>query len=122
MSPQFYLFFHVGSMVFLIATIIAILAGAPESKRRVLSILVGVLTLLVLVAGFGLASSPKALGMPSPVQWPVWLWGKFVCWLGIAAIGGMAFRKRSSPAPFIAAVVILVLLALFFVYVKPMGG
>ena len=120
MSPQFYQILHVGSVLFLIATIFAIFAGAPESKRKGLSILVGVLTLLVLVAGFGAAT--KALQLPSPVQWPVWLWGKVVCWLGIAAIGGMAFKKRSNPAPFIAAIVILVLLALFFVYVKPFAA
>jgi hypothetical protein len=111
---------HVASMVFLIATVFAIFAGAPESKRKVLSMLVGVLTLLALVGGFGLATAVH--GVPNPMNWPMWIWGKFICWLGIAAIGGMAWKRRANPAPFLALVTVLALLAIVLVYTRPVGG
>lgn len=111
---------HVASMLFLVATVFAIFAGAPESKRKLLSILVGVFTLLALVGGFGLASAVH--GMPNPMTWPFWMWGKVVCWLGLAAIGGMAWKRRANPAPFVALVAVLVMIALVLVYTRPVAG
>ena len=120
MKVMVYQILHVASMVFLIATVFAIFAGAPESKRKVFSMLVGVLTLLALVGGFGLASAVHQL--PNPANWPFWMWGKVVCWLGIAAIGGMAFKRRAKPAAFVALVVVLSLLAIILVYTRPVAG
>ncbi|HUG09966.1 MAG TPA: hypothetical protein VMM36_03080 [Opitutaceae bacterium] len=111
---------HVASVLFLTATIFAIFAGAPESKRKMLSMLVGVLTVLALVGGFGLATALH--GLPNPANWPFWMWGKVVCWLGLAAIGGMAWKRRGNPAPFIALVILFVLVALILVYTRPVAG
>jgi hypothetical protein len=85
-----------------------------------LSMLVGVLTLLALVGGFGLATAVH--GLPNPMNWPMWIWGKLVCWLGIAAIGGMAWKRRGNPAPFIALLVVLALVAIVLVYTRPSAG
>lgn len=115
-----YQILHVSSIVFLIGTVFAIFAGAPESKRKLLSMLVGVLSVLALVGGFGLASAVH--GMPNPATWPMWMWGKVVCWLGIAAIGGMAFKRRDKPVAFVGLVVVLVLVALILVYTRPATG
>lgn len=120
MKVLIYQILHVVSVVFLVATIFAIFAGAPESKRKMLSILVGILTLVALVGGFGLASAVH--GMPNPANWPMWLWGKTACWLGIAAIGGMAFKRRSKPAVFVGLVTVLAVLAVILVYTRPAGG
>lgn len=120
MKVMVYQILHVASMVFLVAAVFAIFAGAPESKRKTLSMLVGVLSVLALVGGFGLASSVHH--MPNPITWPFWIWGKVVCWLGISAIGGMAFKRRAKPAVFIALLVVFVLLAVVLVYTRPVAG
>jgi len=120
MSLQAYQVLHVASMVFLTAIVFAIFAGAPESRRRSLSMLVGILSVLALVAGFGLAS--RVQQMPNPMVWPLWLWGKVICWLGISAIGGMAFKRRAKPTVFVWLVALLALCAIVLVYTKPMAG
>jgi hypothetical protein len=120
MKIMVYQVLHVASMLFLVAAVFAVFAGAPESKRRMLSTLIGVLTLLALVGGFGLASALH--GLPNPVNWPMWMWGKVVCWLGLAAIGGMAWKRRAKPAPFVALVVVFVLVSLVLVYTRPVAG
>lgn len=120
MNPQVYYFLHAASVLFLTSAVFAIFAGAPESRRRMLSVLVGIFSLVALVAGFGLASTVHQ--MPNPMDWPFWLWGKVVCWLGISAIGGMAFKRRAQPAMWVWLTGILVLVAIWFGYFKPMAG
>lgn len=120
MNAQVYAVLHAASVVFLTSIVFAIFAGAPESRRRLLSILVGVLSLVALVAGFGLAT--KVYQMPNPMDWPFWIWGKVVCWLGLSAIGGMAFKRRGKPAMWVWLTAILVLAAIYLAYMKPMAG
>lgn len=117
MNPQTYAILHVGSLVFLTAIIFAIFAGAPETRRKFLSMWAGSLSLIALIAGFGLAT--KVYQMPNPMNWPLWIWGKVICWIGISAIAGMAFKRRGKPAMWVCLTVVIVLVALFLVYMKP---
>jgi hypothetical protein len=77
----------------------------------------GILSLLALVGGFGLAS--KKLSMPNPLAWPLWLWVKVFCWLWLSAIAGIAFRRREQTPRWIAVTALLLLVALTMAFLKP---
>jgi uncharacterized membrane protein len=113
MSPSFYYVIHVFSMVALIGYSFYAFAGpVPQTKKRVM-IVTGIATLLQLIAGFGLIHK-LGYSMSSG-----WIWVKFACWLGLAALPGMAYRRREKAGMFIVIALVLVLIALVMVYYKP---
>lgn len=113
MSPQFYHVIHVFSLAALVGySFYAFAAPAPETKKRVM-MFTGIASLLMLVAGFGLISK---MGY----SWSAgWIWVKVVCWLGLAALPGMAYRRREKAGMFIVIALVLVLTAIAMVYYKP---
>ena len=86
MSPLVYQILHVSSAVLLVAFTFQACAAPKADRRKFLMSVTGVLALVVLVAGFGLAAK-RGYGFPA------WMIVKLVCWLGIAGLSGMAFRK-----------------------------
>jgi hypothetical protein len=48
-----------------------------------------------------------------------WLVVKIACWLGLSALAGIAYRKRSLVGGFAWLAIALVVIALVMVYVKP---
>jgi hypothetical protein len=48
-----------------------------------------------------------------------WVIVKIVAWIGLAAITGLAYRKREKAGLFLKLSVVLALLAVTMVYVKP---
>ena len=113
MSIQVYHFLHVFSVFLLLRfTFKAFAAPRPELKSRTMMV-TGILSLVVVVAGFGLLSK---LGYSFLSGWVII---KFVAWLGIAAMGGIVFRQPSKAGIFGLIVTVLVGVAVYAVYFKP---
>lgn len=120
MSWQFYAILHVAGLLLLTGATFAVFGGAPEARRKQLLMAGGILSLLALVGGFGLAA--RKLGMPNPAGWPLWLWGKVVCWLWLSAVAGIAYRRRAQTPRWIALTAFALLVALVLAFFKPVLG
>jgi hypothetical protein len=103
---------HVAAVLVLIAYTFFAFAGAPGTKKRVMMI-TGISTLLVLLTGIrmwqGLFSF-YAFG---------WIIVKIVCWLGLSALTGLAYRKRDQANVLMVVALVLAIVALVMVYAKP---
>jgi hypothetical protein len=112
MNQLVYSLLHVLSIILLTAfTFQAFAAPTPENRKRTM-MLTGILSLVALVAGFGLLAK---LGY----GFPGWVVVKLVCWLGLSAMAGMAFRAPSKTGVLTTASVALLVIALYAVYYKP---
>ena len=113
MNIELYYFLHVFCVFLLLRfTFKAFAAPRPELKGRTMMV-TGILSLVVLVAGFGLISK---LGYSFSAGWIIM---KLVAWLGIAALGGIVFRQPGKAGLFGVIVVGLVAMAVYAVYFKP---
>lgn len=111
MSPTIYHILHVSSLLVLFGYTFYAFAAPAETKKRVMMI-AGIASLVMLVSGFGLLAKLH-LGFPG------WVIVKLVCWLGISALGGMAYRKRDKAGLFMLLALVLAITAVAMVYVKP---
>jgi uncharacterized membrane protein SirB2 len=103
---------HVASGFLLAAATFSALAAPTPQRRRSLTILTGVLSLLMLTGGFGLMARYDYAFAP-------WLYVKIACWIALSALSGLAFR-RPRLAPRLALLGALVILtAVWSVYFKP---
>jgi uncharacterized membrane protein len=109
-----YSFLHVAAAFLLVGVTFFTFASPkpPEKRRRVLTI-VGILSLIMLVGGFGLVS--KVYGN----SWHVFIIIKLVCWLGLSAMAGLAYSKPAQVRSFAYLSRLFVLVALWAVYFKP---
>src|SRR4051812_44226401 len=103
---------HVAAVIVMIAYTFFAFAGPAETKKRVMMI-TGIATLLVLLTGIrmwqGLFSF-HAFG---------WIIVKIVCWLGLSALTGFAYRKRDQANTLMVVALTLAIVALAMVYAKP---
>jgi len=111
MSVNTYLVLHVSSVLVLLAYSFYAFAAPAETRKRVLSI-TGVAALLVLVSGFGLLHR-MGLGFPG------WAIVKFICWIGLSATAGIAYRRRGQAGLFMVLALALAIVAVAMVYLKP---
>lgn len=111
MRPTIYHILHVSSLLVLFGYTFYAFAAPAETKKRVMMI-AGIASLVMLVSGFGLLAKLH-LGFPG------WVIVKLVCWLGISALGGMAYRKRDKAGLFMLLALVLAITAVAMVYVKP---
>ena len=102
---------HVLSVIVLIATTFYACAGAPETRKKVL-MWSGIASLLVLLTGIRLWQGVYHFSG----KWAV---VKLVCWLGLSAFAGVAYRKRQKAGLWIGLSLVLTILALAMVYLKP---
>ena len=120
MILPFYKVLHVASILILTGVTGAIFAGVSERSRKLLMGLGGVLSLLVLIAGFGLASSNLGgIRQPNPMHWPAWLWVKVFCWLWLSALGGIAVRRPNEKVVWVGVAILVLVLALVMVFFRP---
>jgi uncharacterized membrane protein SirB2 len=113
MNPAFYHILHVLALLVLTAqTFMAFANPAPENRKRTLMI-TGIAALLMLVSGFGLISKLYANHFTG------WMIVKMVCWLGLSGLAGIAYRKPEARAALSLTAMVLIVVALFMVYLKP---
>lgn len=114
MSPIIYQIVHVGALFVLAGYTFYAFSAPPETKKRVM-IITGIASLLALVGGFGLQAKMN-------YGFPVWMIVKIVCWLGLSALAGMAYRKRDKAGLLMGVAIVLVLVALVMVYHTRVSG
>ena len=103
---------HIASVIVLIAYTFFAFAGPPETKKRVMMI-TGIATLLVLLTGIRMWQGVYAFAAMG------WIIVKIVCWLGLSALTGMAYRRREKANVLMIVALVLAITALAMVYVKP---
>ncbi len=112
MSTTFYSVLHVISLLLLSGFTFAAFASPTPERRRKSAILTGILSLLVLVGGFGLLARTQT-------GWEVWVIVKLVCWLGVSAMAGMVFKRPHAAGTLRALTILLIATAVTMVYVRP---
>jgi len=103
---------HVTGVLVMIGFTFFAFAGPAETKKRVLAI-TGIASLLVLLTGIRMWQGLFGFGALG------WIVVKLVCWLGLSAITGMAYRKREKANALMIVVLVLAIVALAMVYLKP---
>ena len=73
--------------------------------------LTGIFSLLMLIGGFGMLAVLK-------LGWPVWIFVKIVCWLGLSGMAGMAYRKPEKMLTWKYMSLAFLLVAIVTVYLK----
>ena len=81
----------------------------PEKRKRSL-MLTGILSLVMLVGGFGLVARVY------DNQWASWMFVKIACWLGLSALAGIAYRKPEKAGGLMLLATVLVLVAIGTAY------
>ncbi|MBX7121018.1 MAG: hypothetical protein K1X42_02710 [Opitutaceae bacterium] len=102
---------HVLSAIILLAFTFFAFA-APESSRKKVMIWTGVANLVILLTGLRMWQGLYAFSGG-------WVIVKIVAWLGLAAIAGMAFRKREKAGGLMWASLALAAVAVVMVYARP---
>ncbi len=88
------------------------LANPDPAQRRSMMMRTGILSLLILIAGFGMAGIMK-------IGFPGWLIVKLVCWLLLSALAGIAYRKPEARAQLTIALIVIISVAVIMVSMKP---
>src|SRR3954468_5957413 len=99
---------HVASVIVLIAYTFFAFAGPAETRKRVMMI-TGIATLLVLLTGIRMWQGLFAFHAFG------WIVVKIVCWLGLSALIGMAYRKREKANVLMVVGLALAIVALVMV-------
>ena len=102
---------HLSSIFVLLGYTFYAFAAPAETRRRVLMI-TGVAAVLVLLSG-GAMLAKLHLGFPG------WAIVKSVCWLGLSATAGIAYRRRAMADLFMVIAFVLAITAVAMVYVRP---
>ncbi|MBX3735459.1 MAG: hypothetical protein KF715_02115 [Candidatus Didemnitutus sp.] len=110
----YYQVLHLLSLAVLSAhTFMAFANPAPENRKRTMMI-TGIAALLMLVSGFAMLSLNKI-----PLMSTGWVWVKLVCWLGLAALSGIAYRRPHLRSVLSTIALVLVATAFVMVYFRP---
>lgn len=86
--------------------------AAPPEKRKTVMIWTGVANLLIVLTGVRMWQGLYHFN-------GLWAVVKIVAWLGLAALAGLAFRKREKAGAFLWITVALSVIAVVMVYTKP---
>lgn len=113
MPLTIYYILHVFGLFLLTALTFQAFAAPKKEKRRTSAMMGGILSLIVLVAGVGLIHK-QSLPLMSG-----WVAIKFVAWLGMSALSGMAYRNPGKAGALALPAAILILAAVWAVYTKP---
>ncbi len=116
MSPLFYQFLHVFSIIMLTGFTLYVAANPQKHSKRKMMIVTGVFSLLALVAGSALVTKLYS-SFPGKGWLQGWVIAKIVIWLLLSAMAGMAYRKSKSLV--VSAVVLLAAAGVYMVYLRP---
>jgi hypothetical protein len=111
MKIQIYQVLHVAAMVLLTAFLFQAFANPDPKNRKKTAMITGILSLLMLLGGFGLVSIMK-------VGFPWWVVVKLVCWFGLASMSGLAYRKPQRIPLLMTLAIVLILIATITVYFR----
>jgi hypothetical protein len=103
---------HVVGLLVLAAYTFFAFAGPPDTRKRVMAI-TGIASLLVLLTGVRMWQGMFGFAMFG------WIIVKLVCWLGLSALGGMAYRKRDKTNLLMTIALALLIVGVSMVYLKP---
>lgn len=112
MSPTVYYILHVTAAFLLVGYTFQAFAAPDPERRGGLMAKTGILSVIVLVAGVGLAHK-------NGHGFPLWVILKLGCWLGISALSGMVFRKPEKAGSLALGTILFILAAVLLVYIKP---
>jgi hypothetical protein len=112
MDPLIYSVVHVVAGFLLVAYTFQAFAN-PERGRRTTLTMTGICALLMLVAGFG-SLAKLNLGFPG------WVVVKLVCWLVLAAMAGLAYRRPALRGLLRVVTIGVVIVAAYMVYFRPL--
>ena len=103
---------HLTGVLVLIGYTFFAFAGPAETRPRVLMI-TGIASLLVLLTGVRMWQSLFSFHVFG------WIIVKLVCWLGLSAISGVAYRKRHLTNPLMVVTLVLAITAVAMAFMKP---
>jgi hypothetical protein len=103
---------HIASVVVVIAFTFYAFAAAPETKKSVM-IITGIATVLALLTGIRMWQGMFNFSLLG------WVLVKIVCWIGLSALTGVAYRRRDKTGALMTVVLLLAVVALVMVYWKP---
>lgn len=114
-ATTIYYLLHVISLLLLTGASFSALAAPTPERRKKFLMLTGILSLVMLVGGFGLVARMNT-------GWPGWLIVKIVCWVVLSALAGIAFRKPNSTGTLSMVGGLAIATAVYMVYVVRLGG
>ena len=103
---------HVAAALVLVGYTFYALAAPPEARKRVL-IWTGSAAIVMLLSGLRMWQGIYGMAPAG------WLFVKMLCWLGLAALAGIAFRKREKAGLFAWLAIIFAVTAVTMAYVQP---
>jgi hypothetical protein len=102
---------HVFSAIVMVGTVFFAFAGPPETRKRIL-MWSGIASIVTLLVGIRLWQGMYQFSG----HWPI---VKLVCWLGLSALTGIAYRRRNVSGVLALVALALTATALYMVYFKP---
>ncbi len=109
----YYKLLHLFSLIVLTAhTFMAFANPLPENRKRTLMI-TGIAALIMAFTGFGMLAVEK---IPISSGWVI---VKIVCWLGLASLSGIVYRKTHLRGLLSLVSLALILIALVMVIFRP---
>jgi len=112
MDPRLFHILHLLGVIVLVGSIFAAFANPTPLLRRKLLSASGISSVVVVIAGFGLAGLLK-------YGFPTWIIIKIVCWLGLSGLTGLIFRNPKKIPIYAATTMVLLIVALYMVYFRP---
>ncbi|KAB2643784.1 MAG: hypothetical protein DVB35_07875 [Verrucomicrobia bacterium] len=103
---------HIFSVMLLIGTTFYAFAGAPETKKRI-AMYSGMAALLIVLTGVRMWQAQFGFALAG------WIVLKLICWLGISAMAGLAYRRREQVRLWITLTCLFSAVAVIMAYVKP---
>jgi hypothetical protein len=103
---------HVAALLVLTGYLFYAFAAPAESRKGVM-IVTGIATLIALLTGIRMWQAMFSFSMMG------WVIVKAICWLGVSALTGMAYRKRAQAKALMGLAVVLLVVAVAMVYLKP---
>ena len=111
MSLTAYYILHLTGLIALLGYTFYAFAAPAETRKGVLR-LTGIASLVMLVSGIGMLHKLN-------YGFPGWAIVKLVCWLGLSALSGIAYRRREKAGLFIFLALAFAITAVVMVYAKP---
>ncbi len=111
MMPQYFHILHVFSLFMLFGVCAAAAASPVAGNRKKFLMWSGIASLMVFISGFGLAGILK-------IGFPLWIWVKIFCWLGLSVLVGLFFRMPEKSKTLICIAILIVLIAVSTVYLR----